>query len=70
MEGISMFSRVGGSVWEFKFDPKRLQEEIKNDIEKRREKKHYKNSIKSDKNAPRSNGVKDFRSSGPPREPP
>ena len=25
---------MGGSVWEFKIDPKRLREEIKNDIEK------------------------------------
>ena len=30
---------VGGSVWELKIDPKRLREEIKNDIEKRRKKK-------------------------------
>ena len=29
-----MFLRVGGSVWEFKIDPKRFREEIKNDIEK------------------------------------
>ena len=25
--------RVGGSVWEFKIDPKMLREEIKNDID-------------------------------------
>ena len=30
--------RVGGSVWEFKVDPKRLREEIKNNIETRRKK--------------------------------
>ena len=59
---------VGGSVWELKIDPKRLREEIKNDIEKKR-KKQTKN-IKSDKNALGSNGPKDFRRSGAPREPP
>ena len=31
--------RVGRSVWELKIDPKRLREEIKNDIEKRRKKR-------------------------------
>ena len=41
--------RVGGSVWELKIDPKRLREEIKNDIEKRRTKRHEKKSIKNDK---------------------
>ena len=30
--------KVGGSVWELKIHPKRLQEEIKNDIEKSRKK--------------------------------
>ena len=34
--------RVGGSVWEFKIHPKRLREEIKDDIEKRRKKKDKK----------------------------
>ena len=29
----STFLRVGGSVYEFKIDPKRLREEIKNDID-------------------------------------
>ena len=33
----STFLRVGGSVWELKIDPKRLGEEIKNDIERRRQ---------------------------------
>ena len=28
---------MGGSVWELKIDPKRLREEIKNDIEKKKE---------------------------------
>ena len=56
----STFVRVGGSVWELKIDRKRLREEIKNDIEKRRKKKYFKKSIKSDKTAPGSNGVKDF----------
>ena len=46
----------GGSVWELKIDPKRLREEIKNDIEKRRKKK-TKKSIKSDKNVPGSKRV-------------
>ena len=41
--------RVGGSVWEFKNDPKRLREEIKNDIEKRRTKRDEKKKIKSEK---------------------
>ena len=40
---------VGTSVWELKIDPKRLREEIKNDIERRRKKKDEKKSIKSDK---------------------
>ena len=40
---------MGGSVWELKIDPKRLREEIKNDIEKRRKKINEKNNIKSDK---------------------
>ena len=33
---------MGGSVWELKIDPKRLREEIKNDIERRRKKKYRK----------------------------
>ena len=41
--------RVGGSVWEFKIDPKRLREEIKNDIEIRRQKIDEKKTIKNDK---------------------
>ena len=65
----SSFLMVGGSVWELKIDPKRLRGEIKNDIEKKRQSKNKKN-IKSDKNALGSNGPKDFRSSGAPREPP
>ena len=51
---------MGGSVWELKIDPKRLREEIKNDIEKRRKKRDEKKSIKSDKNAPGSNGAKNL----------
>ena len=35
----STFLRVGGSVWELRIDPKRLREEIKSDIEKRRKKR-------------------------------
>ena len=38
----STFLLVGGSVWELKIDPKRLREEIKNDIEKRRKKNKQK----------------------------
>ena len=42
--------RVGGSVWELKIDPKRLREEIKNDIEKRTwkiyEKEHQEANIR------------------------
>ena len=34
----SSFSKVGGSVWEFKIDPKRVREVIKNDIEKDKKK--------------------------------
>ena len=60
---------VGGSVWELKIDPKRLREEIKNDIEKRRKKK-TKKYTQSKKNALGSNGPKDFTSTGAPREPP
>ena len=30
--------KVGGSIWEFKIDPKRFREEIKNDIGKIRKK--------------------------------
>ena len=41
--------RVGGSVWELKIDPKRLRKEIKNDIERRRQKIDEKKTIKSDK---------------------
>ena len=62
--------RVGGSVWELKIDPKRLREEIKNDIEKRRKKKTKKKASRATKKALGSNGPKDFRSSGAPREPP
>ena len=36
-------------VWEFKIDPKRLREGIKNDIERRREKIDEKKSINNDK---------------------
>ena len=50
----SSFLRVGGSVWEFKIDPKRLREEIKVDIERRRKKKDEKKSIKSDKKITKS----------------
>ena len=39
---------VGGSVWELKIDPKRFQEEIKNDIEKRRQKRDEQKIIKND----------------------
>ena len=45
----SIFLRVGRSVWELKFDPKRLREEIKNDIEKRRKKRDEQKSLKGDK---------------------
>ena len=72
--------RVGGSVWELKIDPKRLREEIKNDIEKRRKKKDEKKSIKSDKKISKSyethwhfNTGKETAtvwSPGAPREPP
>ena len=41
--------RVGRSAWELKIDPKRLREEIKNVIEKRRKKRHEKKSINSNK---------------------
>ena len=41
--------RVGRSVWELKIDPKRLREEIKNDIEKRRKKRDEQKSIENDK---------------------
>ena len=51
---------MGGSVWELKIHPKRLWEEIENDIEKITKKKDKKKSIKSDKNAPGSKVVKDF----------
>ena len=41
--------RVGGSIWELKINPKRLREEIKNDIERRRWNIDEKKTIKSDK---------------------
>ena len=41
--------RVGGSVWELNIDPKRLREEIKNDIEKRRKKRYEQKTINNDK---------------------
>ena len=41
--------KVGRPVWEFKIDPKRLREEIKNDIEKRRKKRDEHKSINGDK---------------------
>ena len=43
------FLKVGGSVWEFKIVPKRLREEIKNDIEKQRKKRDENKSLKGDK---------------------
>ena len=42
----STFLRMGGSVWEFKIDPKRFREEIKNSIEKRKNKRDTKIIIK------------------------
>ena len=52
--------RVGGSVWELKIDPKRLREEIKNDIEKQRKKrdehKNFKGEQKTAPELPRSGG--------------
>ena len=41
--------RVGGSVWELKIDPKRLREEIKSDIKKRRKNICEEKNIKNDK---------------------
>ena len=49
----STFLKVGESVWELKIHPKKLREKIKNDIEKKKEKRRKK-SINSDKNAPGS----------------
>ena len=37
---------MAGSVWELEIDPKRLREEIKDDIEKRTWKRNEKKSIK------------------------
>ena len=48
------FLRVGGSVWELKIDPKRLWEEMKNDIERRRKKKDKKRASITTKRAPKS----------------
>ena len=45
---------MGGSVWELKIDPKRLREEMKNDIELRRRNRDEKKSIKSDKRVSKS----------------
>ena len=33
---------MGGSVWEFKINPKRLREEMKNDVEQKRKTKFKK----------------------------
>ena len=48
-EGKSRFLRVGGSIWEFKIDLKRLRKEIKNDIERRRQKLDEKKTINNAK---------------------
>ena len=40
---------MGGSVWELQIDPKRLREQIKNDIEKIRKKSDENKSPKGDK---------------------
>ena len=49
LSGKSTFSRVGVSVWELKIDPKRLREQIKNDIEKIRKKRDENESPKGGK---------------------
>ena len=45
---------MGGSVWELKIDPKRLQEEIKSSNEKKRNKRDEKTSIKRQIEGPRT----------------
>ena len=45
---------MGGSVWELKIDPKRLREEIKNDIERRRKKKDKKRASRATRRASKS----------------
>ena len=46
---MAFFLTVGGSVLEFKIEPKRLREGRKNDIEKSRKKRDEQKNIKSDK---------------------
>ncbi len=46
---ISRFSRVGGSSWELKIDPKKLQERIRNDFEEDRTRRSEKKDNKNDK---------------------
>ena len=48
------FLKVGWSVWEFKIDPKRLREEIKNDVEKRRKKINEKRPSRATKGGSKS----------------
>ena len=43
----STFLMVGGSVWELKIDPKRLRGEIKNDIEKKKERQKTKKTSRA-----------------------
>ena len=45
---------MGGSVYEFKIDPKRLREEIKNDIERRRKKRDEKRASRTTKRGSKS----------------
>ena len=40
---------VGESVWKLKIDPKRLRDEIKNDIERRRKNKDEKRASRASK---------------------
>ena len=56
---------VGGSVWELKIDPKRLREEIKNDIEKRRKKKNKKGASRATKMLRDQRESKIFEGQGP-----
>ena len=67
---------MGGSVWELKIDPKRLREEIKNDIEKIRKKKNKKRASRATKMLRDQREPKIFEGQGPqgsphetPREP-
>ena len=49
----SRFSRIGGSAWEFKIGPKRLQKKIQNHFEAARGRRSEKKDGEDDKKKPK-----------------